>query len=381
MIDSVRERYPILKKKTYLASHSLGAVPESAAAAVREYYDAWAEQGIQAWEGPWWNAMLDFNQRIESILSADAGTVIPMENVTRGMAAVASCLDFRGKRNRVVMTDLEFTTSYPFWRGTESLGAELVIVKSEDGIHLPVEKLIAAIDERTLIVPTSHVYFRSGTLQNLGAIVEAAHGKGAYVLGDGYQTVGTVPVDVKKLGIDFYVGGCHKWLCGGPGAGYLYVRKDLIDKLQPSLTGWFGIQSPFTYEPGTALNPHEGIFRFLGGTVNVPGLFAAREGIKNVQEVGLPRIREISKQMTTWIVEQADRRGLQVRSPRDAEQRSGMVCVEFEGSKEACEALVKQGIVLDWRPNCGIRVSPHFYNRMEELERFFQALDEIRVPN
>jgi len=363
-----RDRFPILSRGTYLASHSLGAVPDTAADALNEYFSLWATEGILAWDGPWWAAVGDFAAVVEGILGAAAGTVVPMQNVTRGLGAVASCLDYSGSRNQVLVTTAEFTTTYPFWRGQEELGAEVVVVEPD--------ALIDAITERTLIVPTSHVFFRTGALQDLGAITAAAHRHGAYVLGDGYQAVGTVPLDVTALDIDFYVGGAHKWLCGGPGAGFLYVRSDHATTLRPRLTGWFGLKNPFAYEPGSGRpDPNEGVYRFLGGTPNVPALYAAREGLKIVSEIGVPAIRDVSKQLTGFIVEQADARGLTVATPRDPDARNGMICLDFPGSKEASEALVAAGITVDWRPDCGIRVSPHFYNTVEDLERFFSALD------
>lgn len=372
-----REHYPILAKKLYLASHSLGAVPKEAGDALQEYLDAWASQGIEAWSGPWFEAIRHFQRQIEILLRADAGTVVPMENVTRGMAAVSSCFDFTGTRNRVVMTDLEFSTSYPFWRGVTELGAELVIVRSEDGITVPTEKLIDAIDDRTLIVPTSHVYFRSGALQDLKAVTGAAHRMGAYVIGDGYQAVGTVPVDVSDLEIDFYVGGSHKWLCGGPGAGFLYVRQDLIPSLRPKFMGWFGIEGSFEYKPGTDPKPADGVMRFMGGTPALPALYAAREGIRLVLEAGINPIRDYSKALTSYIIDQADERRFEVRTPRDPDARSGMVCIEFEGSETATQGLLARDVIVDWRPNCGIRISPHFYNTFEEVQSFFSTLDEV----
>jgi kynureninase len=304
-LKGFRERYPILSQRTYLASHSLGAVPAATADSLQQYYAHWATEGILAWDGAWWKVMLEFNRLIEKAIGAVAGTVIPMENATRGMAAVASCLDFGGRRNRVVVTSLEFITSYPFWQGLKSQGAELVVVESEDGITVPADKLIQAIDERTLVVQTAQVYFRSGAIQDLKSVTEAAHRQGAYVLGDGYQGVGTVPTDVTGLGVDFFVGGSHKWLCGGPGAGYLYVRPDHIERLMPKFSGWFGVKDPFSYQAGTAFPPANGAFRFLGGTPSIPALFAAREGIRAVLEAGLPAIRAHSREMTSWIIEQA----------------------------------------------------------------------------
>ncbi len=378
-LESYRELFPILSRKTYLASHSLGAVPRATQESLRRFFDVWADQGILAWDGEWWESVTTFNETVEGIIGAAAGTVAPMQNATRGMAAVASCFEYGEERNRIVMTDLEFVTSFPFWRGQEALGAEIVIVESEDGISVPVERLCAAIDERTLLVPTSHVYFRSGAIQDLGGVVRAAHAVGAHVLGDGYQAVGTVPVDVEALGIDFYVGGSHKWLCGGAGAGFLYVRPELVGQLRPRLSGWFGLDNPFGYGVGTGRgNPHETAWRFLGGTPNVPAMYAAIEGLKLVKEMGSSAIKEVQDGLTEQVITQADARGFEVRTPRDPGSRSGMVCLEFEGSQAASEELTAREIIVDWRPDCGLRVSPHYYNNSADIERFYVALDQLQ---
>lgn len=375
----LRDRFPILADKTYLASHSLGAVPASTRAALEAYHEDWATQGIGAWEGPWPEAIEGFNRRIEDVLSAPEGTVAPMLNATRAMAGVASALTPDEDRDKVVMSDLEFTTSYPLWHGYEELGAEVEIVESPDGITVPAEQIADAIDEDTLLVHTCHVYFRSGALQQLAPIAEAAREAGACSLVDGYQSVGTVPVDVTEAGVDFFVGGSHKWLCGGPGAGYLYVREGLADDLDPRLRGWFGLADPFAYEPLEGRGPPaEGARRFLGGTPNVPGLLAAREGIDAVREVGLEAIRERSLDLTDRILVHADAQDLEVNTPREHEHRGGMICLDFEGAQQAAEQLAAQDIVVDWRPDCGIRVSPHFYNTEEEIDELFGALARIR---
>ncbi|MFT7622336.1 MAG: kynureninase [Myxococcota bacterium] len=367
-----RDEFPILHTSTYLCSHSLGAVPASAAEALATYHHEWATLGIRAWDGPWWAAVGAFGDSVAAIIGGAPGSVVPMQNVTRGMAAVASCFDYRGERNRVVMTDREFTTSYPFWRGQEELGAQVVVV--------PPEELLDAIDERTLLVPTSHVYFRSGEIADLAAVVKRAHEQGAYCLGDGYQAAGTVDFDVAAMDIDFYVGGSHKWLCGGPGAGFLYVKPGLAETLRPRLTGWFGLKNPFAYELGTDRPaPADGVMRFLGGTPNVPGLYAAREGIRIVSEVGLPAIRVAQRVLSERIVAGARERGFEVKTPLDPERRSGMVCLDFSGAEAATEVLVGRGIIVDYRPDCGLRVSPHFYNDVGDVEVFFEGLDSARV--
>lgn len=195
------------------------------------------------------------------------------------------------------------------------------------------------------------------------------------MLGDGYQAVGIVPMNLRELGVDFYVGGSHKWFCGGPGAGFLYVREDLVGKLRPKFSGWFGIANPFDYDPATKFAPAEGVMRFMAGTPAIPALYAAIEGVRAVGELGLEKIRAHSMALTRSIVDEADGRRLAVKTPRDPELRSGMVCLDFPRAKEATEALVREGIIVDYRPNCGVRVSPHFYNGKDDLTRFWSALD------
>jgi kynureninase len=374
-----RAEYPILERTTYLVSHSLGAVPRATAANLARYYETWATQGILAWDGPWWQIVLDFCTGIEQLLGAPPQTVAPFDNATRGMAAVASCFSFAPPRNRVVMSNLEFTSSYPFWRGCERLGAELVIVASPDGATVPLEHYAAAIDERTLIVVASHVIFRSGALTDLGALAAIAHACGAYVLGDGYQAVGSVPIDLPASAVDFYVGGCHKYLSGGAGAGFLYVRQDLIARLEPWLSGWFGLADPFAYTHDTLGGArHPGIFRFLGGTPNIPGLYAASAGLSNVLAAGPLAIRAVSLALTDLLLDGARKRGLRIRTPQAADARGGMVCLDIAAAQPTCERLCAAGVLVDQRPDCGLRVSPHFYTLPDDLVHFWQTFDAVR---
>lgn len=372
--------YPILRTKTYLASHSLGAVPAATADRLRRYWDEWATLGASAWEGPWWDSVVEFQREVGALLGTGKDAVAPLPNATRAMAAVASALDFSGPRRKVVMTDLEFTTFYPFWRGQERAGAELVVVPSDGGLTVAPEKIAAEVDERTLLVATCHVYFRSGAVQDVAAVTEAAHRKGALALVDGYQAVGALPVDVEEIGADFYVGGSHKYLCGGPGAGYLYVRPDLVGALRPRTTGWFGLEDPFAFLQETGSPPlHRGVLRFLDGTPNIPGLYAALEGIKRVREQGAVSIRTLGLRRTKAIMDRADELGLEVNTPREDAERGGMVCLGFPGAEDAVEPLLAHGVVVDHRPACGLRVSPHFYNADADVERFFAALAEVRA--
>lgn len=379
--DDWSRTFPILSAKTYLANHSLGAVPAATADALQEYWHEWATLGTKAWDGPWWKSVLDFGHALESLLGASKGSVAPLPNATRAMTAVASALDYSGTRRRVVMTDLEFTTFYPFWRGQERAGAEIVIVESSDGINVPAEKIAAAIDDRTLLVATCHVYFRSGAVQDLAALADAAHRKGALFMGDGYQAVGTLPIDVERLGVDFYLGGSHKFLSGGPGAGFLYVRPELVERLRPKVTGWFGLADPFGFVKDLAASEsHPGVFRFLDGTPNVPALYASREGIRLVREQGVKSIRRRSLERTARIMERAQALGLDVRTPREADERGGMVCLEFPDSQAVTKAVIDEDVIVDWRPACGLRVAPHYYNSERDVDRFFEVLEARLRP-
>lgn len=370
-----RNEFPILAHKNYLASHSLGAMPAATAANLQRYAELWATQGILAWDGEWWTSISDFGDRLSRILGAAPSTIVPCLNVTVGMAIVASCLNPALQRNRVVLCDLEFTTTLPFWQSQKDL--EVVIVESPDGISVDPALLEAAIDERTCLVVSSHAYFRSGALQDVARLQTHARRQGALLLVDGYQSAGCVPVQIADF--DFFVGGCHKWLCGGPGGGFLYVRPDLISQLRPRFVGWFGLANHFAYEKSRAPVLNEGIFRFLNGTPNVPALFAARAGLEWVEKLGLPAIREHSWQLTGWLLQQLEGRGLKVRTPHEKERRNGMLCVDFPGAK-ACQAdLQSRDIIVDYRPDCGIRVSPHFYNQQSDLEAFLKALDAVRA--
>jgi kynureninase len=289
---------------------------------------------------------------------------------------VASCLDFSGKKNKVVYTDMNFPSVMYFWEAQRANGARVHMVPTDDGIHVPTERLLDAIDEETLVVPVSHVIFRSAYINDAKAIIERAHKVGAYVVLDTFQSLGTVPVDVRGLNVDFACGGVLKWLCGGPGTGYLYVRPDLGRKLEPKFTGWMAHEDPFAFEIGKNryANPP---YRFMNGTPNVPALYAARPGLKIVSEAGVERIREKSKRQVAKLIELADARGWRVNTPRDPEKRGGTVSIDMPNSTEVCDALLKRNVLVDWRPKAGVRMSPHFYTEDSELETAVLAVEEI----
>jgi kynureninase len=380
-----RNEFPILERTTYMISNSLGAMPRGVYDSAREFCDVWATRGVRAWEEKWWMMSREVGDEIAAIMNAPAGSVSVHQNVTVIQAIVASCFDFSGKRNKVVYSDMNFPSVMYFWEAQQSRGARVHMVKTDDGIHVPTERLLDAIDEQTLIVPISHVVFRSAYIKDATAIIEKAHRVGAHVVLDTFQSLGNVPVDVQALNPDFATGGVLKWLCGGPGTGYLYVRPDLGKKLEPKLTGWFAHEKPFGFEIGPT-RYSEPPYKFMQGTANIPALYTALPGLKIIREIGVDRIREKSKRMTARLIELADQHGWKVNSPSDPERRGGTVTIDMpnSSSEAVCNELLRRDVLVDWRPKAGVRFSPHFYNTMEELDRALKTVDEIlsdmRVP-
>jgi kynureninase len=371
-----RSQFPILERTTYLISNSLGAMPQGVYEALKGYADIWATRGVRAWEERWWMLAAQVGDEIGALMNAPQGSVSTHQNVTTCQAVVASCFDFSGQRNQVVYSDLNFPSVMYFWEAQQAYGARVHVVQTDDGITVPIDRLLDAIDEQTLLVPVSHVIFRSAYIQDAKAIIEKAHKVGAYVVLDTFQSLGTVPVDVQALNVDFACGGVLKWLCGGPGVAYLYVRPDLGKKLQPKFTGWFAHQNPFAFETGPT-RYGEPPFRFMNGTSHIPALEAARPGLKIIAEVGIERVREKSKRQTSRLIELASGHGWRVNSPRKAENRGGTVSIDMPDAEEVCRELLKRDILVDYRPKAGVRMAPHFYTKDEELETAIATVEEI----
>lgn len=370
-----RDEFPILGTCTHLISHSLGAMPRGAFARMQEYADTWNTRGIRAWEDSWWDLPVTTGDLLAPILGASPGSVVMHPNVSVAMALVLSCFDIRPPRNRIVYSDMNFPSVMYVNEQHTRLGAEIVTVASDDGIGVDLDRLLAAIDERTLLVPISHVLFRSGFIQDAVAITRRAHEVGAMVVLDVYQSAGTVPLALEEWGVDFAVGGSVKWLCGGPGAGYLYVREDHRTTLEPRATGWMAHQDPFQFETGPIRFAND-IRRFLHGTPAVPTLYAARTGYEIVARIGVERIRARSMQQTARIIARADELGIAVRSPRDAAKRGGTVILDVPDGQEVVRELGRRGILVDHRPGAGVRLSAHFYNHDDEIDH---ALLQLRA--
>ncbi len=372
-IDGWRDEFPILEKSLYMISHSLGAMPRRVRERLTEFADAWDTRGIRAWDEGWWEMPIRVGDLIGGILGAGTGEVTMHQNVSVAQAILGSCLDWPAERNRLVTDGLNFTTNLYQFHGMESSGAQVVTVPSDDGIGVPLERLLEAIDERTRLVAVSHILFRSSFVQDLAAITERAHRVGAPIVADLYQSAGVYPVNVRELDLDFATGGSVKWLCGGPGAGYLYVRRDLWPRMKPGLTGWAAHERPFAFEPGPieyAADAH----RFLNGTPNIPALYAAMSGYEIVAEVGVENIRAKSVRQTSRLIERALEAGFKVRSPLDANQRGGVVILDVPNGAEATRELARRDVLVDYRPGAGIRVAPHFYTSDEEVDRVIEEI-------
>jgi kynureninase len=371
-----RTEFPILDRTTYLISNSLGAMPRGVYDTLHTYADAWANRGIRAWEEGWWEMAIDVGDKIAPLIGAHPGEISLHQNVTLTQAIISSCFDFRGPRNKVVMTDLEFPSIQYFYHGQRRLGARVELVPSNDPVHFDLDQFLAAIDETTLLVPISLVLFRSSWIVDARAIVERAHRVGAYVILDVFQATGSIPIDVRALGADFAVGGVLKWLCGGPGVAYLYVREDLRSKLSPALTGWSAHRRPFAFEPG-AIDAREDSYRYLNGTPQIPALHACLPGLEIVNRAGIHNIREKSIHMTMRLFEGARSRGWHVNTPQNPADRAGTLSIDCPHAQEVCRELLAREILCDYRPKAGIRFSPHFYNREDECDFAIAQIEEI----
>jgi kynureninase len=371
-----RGEFPILGETTYLISNSLGAMPKGVYKSLHDYADSWNHLGIRAWEAGWWEMAISVGDKIGSLIGAQPGSISLHQNVTLTQAIISSCFDYGKRRNKIVMVDREFPSVVYFYLEQRRRGARVKMVNSEDGLRVPMEKFLAAIDETTVLVPISLVLFRSATIVDARAIIERAHRVGAHVVLDCFQGAGTITIDLQDLKPDFAVGGVLKWLCGGPGVAYLYVRPDLRTKLRPAITGWVAHQRPFAFEVGP-VDQREDSYRFLNGTPHIPALYACQPGLEILAETGIEKIHAKSQRQTEQLIQGALARGWIVNTPRDAAERGGTVSVECPHAAEVARELVARDILVDYRPGAGIRLSPHFYNRDQEIDFALAQIEEI----
>lgn len=380
MIDDLlewRSEFPILETTTYLISHSLGAMPKATYGRLHDYADTWATRGVRAWAEGWWNMAVTVGDQIGRIIGAPPGSVVMHQNVSVCQSLILSCFEPTPERNKIVYSELNFpSVMYVYEAHARNGRLRIEQVKSDDGITVPLERMLAAIDETTLLVPFSHVLFKSAFLQDAKAITDRAHEVGAMVVLDTYQSAGTVPVSVTDLNVDFATGGSVKWLCGGPGAGYLYVRPDLQTQLEPKTTGWMAHEEPFAFD--TKLKYASDITRFLHGSPAIPALYAAESGYQIINEIGVERIRQKSIRQTNYLIQLAEEAGFEVTSPKDPTRRGGTVTVAHEHAAAIAKELIRREFIIDYRPGAGVRISPHFYTSDDELVAVINEMKAIR---
>ena len=368
-LDEIRAQFPILQRRNYLNSCSLGALSARAEDRLSDFVAKWHDFGASAWYEHWWGLLAELRGRVETMFGAPAGTVALMPSTSACLAAISSSLDWT-KRNRIVTTELDFPTLLYHWKVRPD--AEMVVLESHDGIHIDPQQYADAVDERTLAIATSHVFFTTGAIQDLAAIAETARRAGAYSLIDGYQGAGQVPVDLPESGVDFYTAGPLKWLCGGPGLAYLYVRDELIGDLEPRITSWFATRDQFDFNAGE-FRYHDDARRFELGTPALGTVHTALGGQEVVDEVGMEVVRARNVELTERLVEGFGEVGFSLRVSGCRETRSAIVLVRHPEPGAAVAALAERGIIVDSRPGV-VRVSPHFYNTVEEVEESVYSL-------
>ncbi|MEP6992054.1 MAG: aminotransferase class V-fold PLP-dependent enzyme [bacterium] len=372
-----REEFPILDTTTYMVSNSLGAMPRAVPALLAEYASQWATRGVRAWAQGWWDMPVSVGDEIAPLIGARPREVAMVPNVSIAQAQILSALDYpAGSRDTIVMTAMDFpSVRYVYDELATRLGARVVVVPSDDGVTIDEERLLSAIDERTRLVAISHVLFRSAFVLDAARIIAHAHRMGALVALDAYHSVGVVPVDVHALQADFLTGGVLKWLCGGPGGCFLWVRPEVSETVAPALTGWQAHEHPFAFDAAMAYA--DGAARWLTGTPSIPALFAATAGPRLLREAGMDAIRAKSMRQTARLIELADARGFPVTAPRDAARRGGTVAFDVPHAREVAQALLARDVIVDYRPGAGIRVAPHFYTSDDEVESVVATIDEI----
>jgi kynureninase len=373
---SWRREFPIVDTCTYLVSHSLGAMPRAARESLREYADTWDKRGVRAWHEGWWEIGRETGNLLAPILGVQPDAISMHQNVTVAQGIIGSSFRFDGRRRKIVMTDLEFPSNHYLFEGFRKYGAQIVYVPSPDAIRIDLERLIDEIDEDTLLVPLSLVLFKSACIVDARAVIEKAHKVGAHVILDVYQAAGTVPLNLEAWEADFAVGGSVKWLCGGPGAGYLYLRPDLADTLHPGFVGWAAHEQPFAFDTG-AVRYAKAPERFQSGTPNVPSLYAARSGYEIVSTIGVAAIREHSLRLTRRLIEAAQAAGYRLNTPLEDHERGGSVIIDAPGGIGVADELLRRNVIVDYRPGAGIRIAPHFYNTEEEIDHAVRTLADI----
>jgi len=374
-LESYREQFPVLSRKTYLISASLGPIANRSRANLDGYLDAWASKGApdHVWFEDIFPAMRDLKASFAHLAGCDADELAITTNISLALSTIASAFEF-GERNKVVMSELDFPTDGHVWLAQARRGAEIEWLRSPDGLTIPLEEYDRAIDERTAVVMVNRVLYRSSAIVDAKEICRIARERGALSFLDDYHGIGIIPLDLHDLGADVYATGVLKWLCGGPGLAFLYVRRDLIRTLEPTLTGWFATADPFAFDT-EHLVYHPSARRFEHGTPPAPVVFLAQGGLDVIAEVTPERIRARQGELTDHLIARADELGLPVRTPRERSARGGVVNVGVgTEADKICHALLERDVCTDFRGD-GLRISPHFFNTEDDIDR---CADELR---
>jgi len=371
-----RDEFPILSRTVYMISNSLGAMPRRTAANLAEYAETWATRGVRGWEERWWEMPMEVGNKVARIIGAKPGTVSMHENVTTAHLVALSTLRPAGARRRIVCTAMDFPSMIYLYRAQRAAGFELTVVPAEDDLSVRTDRVLDAIDDTTAVVCISHVLFRTSYIVDVAAIAARAREKGARIIIDTYQSAGIVPFDVTSLGVDFAVGGCLKWLCGGPGNAFLYTRPDVLHDAKPSFTGWLSHKSPFAFDTGE-VEARDDAMHMMNGTPSIPAYYAAIGGLDVINEVTVARIREQSIAMTARLLALVDQYGFTSVASRDPEKLAGTVAVNVPDALAVSRTLKAREFIVDYRPPVGVRISPHFYNTMDEIDRVMAEIASI----
>jgi kynureninase len=375
-IERWRAEFPILSRSIYMISNSLGAMPRQTARHLAEYADTWATRGVRAWEERWWEMPVEVGNQVGRIIGAPPATVSMHENVTTAQLVALSTLRPAAGRNRIVCTAMDFPSMIYLYRAQQAAGFELVVVPGEDDLTVDTDRLLAAIDHTTAVVAISHVLFRTSYIMDAAAVAQRAREVGAAVILDTYQSAGIIPVDVAALGVDFAVGGCLKWLCGGPGNAFLYTRPDVLAKARPSFTGWLSHQRPFAFDVEDE-GLRDDAMHMMNGTPAIPAYYAALAGLEIIAAVGVERVRARSREMTARLLALVDEYGFTSAAVRDPNRLAGTVAVNVPEAQLVSRTLKARDFVVDYRPPVGVRISPHFYNTVDEVDRIMAEVKSI----
>jgi selenocysteine lyase/cysteine desulfurase len=372
-----RQEFPGLERITYLNTVSLGQLSRRSRAAVSRFLDLWTENGSAAWYSYWLKEVQAVREEFARLIGADPIEVAVLPNVSSALGAISSALDFTG-RTGVVTTALDFPTLTYHWLAKRRQGLEVTILPSPDGVLVPLEAFEAAVTDRTAVIATSRVYFTTGFVQDVAGLAELAHRRGALLLIDDYQATGQVPLDVRRTPVDVLITGGLKWLIGGPGIAYLYVRRELIQTLAPTVTGWFSHARQFDFDPHH-LEYRDDARRFEAGTPSVASVYAGKAGLEIVNQIGTDHLRRRTAELREDLVRRLTDAGYRLRLPADPERRSGITVVEMEDPMGVTRALAERKIIVDKRPGA-VRISPYFYNTEQENEIVVRAMTEISRP-